>query len=498
MEKYKNNVQDQFGNAITGVTVTIRTNPGGVLATIYSDNGVTTKSNPFTNDADGEFFFYAANGRYDIELTGPIVETVTDWLLLDVPSSLSGNVRIIADIVTATPPTTEAVTGALDFFDLDETDLLAQVGHLGSNVFYAGYNQMHGGAVRLSGQNNAGAFTNIFDGDPDGAATIYHAGIARLQARTTGIVGILSDGNTDTENRLLTGYYQDLTARWQIGQPAIDDLFVRNFIHGGRLVLDAEDTGGVPRNLFRGDPDGATNIYAAGVLGFVVQGAGTCNVYGADNLDASNRVIDFRYANGTVRGEVGHGLGGTSIALSNMIHGGNVVLTGETTGGTTRTIFQGDPDGASSLWHGGSTNIQSLRTQQYNIADNVSGAEVLDGKNVWQDIGFNVLGSLLANANKNFQRDDCGYDIRKDAGGAVTYTIPAAANVLQTDIPVGAVFEVTNEDTENLTIDGTQTGITLRWLPAGTTGNRTIAQWGNARLKKRSDSLWFITGVGIT
>lgn len=85
MERYQNNIQDQFGNAIGSVTVTVRLESSGALANIFSDNlgTPTAKSNPFTSAGDSELFFYAANERYDIFFTGPIVDQKDDVLLDD-------------------------------------------------------------------------------------------------------------------------------------------------------------------------------------------------------------------------------------------------------------------------------------------------------------------------------------------------------------------------------------------------------------------------------
>src|SRR6478736_7128578 len=69
MEKFVDYVQDTKGNIITGVTVTVYNQGTLVKATIYSDNGITTRANPFTNATDGIVKFYAANGRYDIVYT---------------------------------------------------------------------------------------------------------------------------------------------------------------------------------------------------------------------------------------------------------------------------------------------------------------------------------------------------------------------------------------------------------------------------------------------
>lgn len=52
-----------------------------VAATIYSDNLVppTVRANPFTADADGYFYFYAPDGRYDVNLSGGGITTPYTW-----------------------------------------------------------------------------------------------------------------------------------------------------------------------------------------------------------------------------------------------------------------------------------------------------------------------------------------------------------------------------------------------------------------------------------
>ncbi len=101
MQRHSSNVQDQFGNAISGVTVTVKLEGTSDNATLFSDNASppTSKTNGFTNDADGEFFFYAGNGRYDIVLSGPVSETRLDVLLFDQADAgvLSGAKRITAN-----------------------------------------------------------------------------------------------------------------------------------------------------------------------------------------------------------------------------------------------------------------------------------------------------------------------------------------------------------------------------------------------------------------
>jgi hypothetical protein len=71
-ENYSSVLRDQYGRAIGGATVRVYIAGTSTLATLYSDNIGTIKSNPFlTNTFDGRYNFYAANGTYDITFTYP-------------------------------------------------------------------------------------------------------------------------------------------------------------------------------------------------------------------------------------------------------------------------------------------------------------------------------------------------------------------------------------------------------------------------------------------
>lgn len=77
-------VQTRSGNAIAGAFVYVY-NSSNVLATLYSDNGVTTTANPLTTNLDGEYQFYAANGTYSIVIaaTGYDGQTINGKVLFD-------------------------------------------------------------------------------------------------------------------------------------------------------------------------------------------------------------------------------------------------------------------------------------------------------------------------------------------------------------------------------------------------------------------------------
>lgn len=96
MQKYINSVASSTGAPVGGASVQVNVYPGGTPATIYSDNGVTQAANPLTTDlANGSFSFYAADGHYQLVVTGPNIQPITlndvllvDHLPADLPTSL--------------------------------------------------------------------------------------------------------------------------------------------------------------------------------------------------------------------------------------------------------------------------------------------------------------------------------------------------------------------------------------------------------------------------
>lgn len=110
--------------------------------------------------------------------------------------------------------------------------------------------------------------------------------------------------------------------------------------------------------------------------------------------------------------------------------------------------------------------------------------------------GTNLLG--YRGAPQNSQATDYTL-VLGDAGKCIfhpasdtsprTYTIPDNGTVA---FPVGTIIEVLNMDDDNVTIDITTD--TLTWLPAGTTGSRTLAQYGRASLEKIDSTAWIISG----
>lgn len=89
---------------------------------------------------------------------------------------------------------------------------------------------------------------------------------------------------------------------------------------------------------------------------------------------------------------------------------------------------------------------------------------------------------------------DAGKTIFNNGGSAITWTIPANASVA---FPVGTVIAFLNTGSGSVTI-APAGGVTLNLAGAGTTGNRTLAQWGLAVAIQESANAWVITGAGLT
>ncbi len=80
---------------------------------------------------------------------------------------------VLANIPTATPPTTEAVEGVYLIRDLDNDDDLMEVGFVGANTLIL-RNYMEAGLILLQGKHvSGGGFSRIVRGDPDGILQLF-------------------------------------------------------------------------------------------------------------------------------------------------------------------------------------------------------------------------------------------------------------------------------------------------------------------------------------
>jgi hypothetical protein len=239
-----------------------------------------------------------------------------------VDAVLSAVVR--TDIVTATPPVSESVTGFYDIFDADATDRLGQVGFNSSNDLEL-KNFFHGGSVYIRGENAAGSEIDYLAGHPAGnlvlrgvnrveigytnfevgieanvnlGVKLYYNNLLRFEAANSGRCYVYSDGSTDSEQRTIEFRQQGGSVRGRIGHISNDIFYVRNQIDSGNVIISAADSASAEHNILHGDPDGAATLYYDGVAqlatatdGAELPSAGVMRFFKSDNLESY--VIEF-------------------------------------------------------------------------------------------------------------------------------------------------------------------------------------------------------------
>lgn len=86
----------RFQQSFRGCTISVYNAGTLTLSTIYSDDISTPKANPFTSSSvTGYWFFYAANGRYDVKFSGGGITspfTLGDFVLLDLESAIVNDI----------------------------------------------------------------------------------------------------------------------------------------------------------------------------------------------------------------------------------------------------------------------------------------------------------------------------------------------------------------------------------------------------------------------
>ncbi len=144
--------------------------------------------------------------------------------------------------------------------------------------------------------------------------------------------------------------------------------------------------------------------------------------------------------------------------------GGSYTPTGTWTSMTMVTPVLGTPtSGALTNCTADGTNLIGYRGAPQNSQSAAYTTVLLDaGKSIFHPVGDN---------------------------NARTFTIDSNANVAY---PIGTIIEFLNMAAANVTIAITSDTLTL--IPAGTTGSRTLAQYGRASAEKITSTGWIISG----
>jgi hypothetical protein len=111
------------------------------------------------------------------------------------------------------------------------------------------------------------------------------------------------------------------------------------------------------------------------------------------------------------------------------------------------------------------------------------------------DVGYRNIPQNSQSANYTLVLADSGDHIFHPSAdnNARTFTIPANSSVA---FPIGTAVTFINMAAANVTIAITTDTLTLS--PAGTSGSRTLAQYGSATAIKITSTEWLISGSGLT
>lgn len=312
---------------------------------------------------------------------------------------------------------------------------------------------------------------------------------------SVGTILLQRDDNSDTTSCNMQFQHQNSTLRGFVGYNGSSLLEFQNRVHGGDIALAAEDAGGVLRTVLFGDPDGSANLYYQGALRLAVDSLGlVCKRSTSDDVTDSR--LRYQHANGTDRALVGF-LGSGDFTIRGQVHGASILLQQEDAAGATVTVLEGDPDGATSLYHDGNIEAQ---TQDSDAIGNTSGMQTKSHGGTMRDIGFNVLPLFNDDLSDTLEASHCGVMNVLDDAVDRTLTLEASSS---TDFPVGGVTHVANLSAANSYNVTEGTGVTLYYLEPGTgqvdtTGGAVVGPGGVASVYRRSAAVYWIWGSEIS
>ena len=171
--------------------------------------------------------------------------------------------------------------------------------------------------------------------------------------------------------------------------------------------------------------------------------------------------------------------------------GGAVNLAGPNTAATTTfTLPAADGTSGQVLQTNGSGTLSFSGTPTLNLSSSTA-----DGTNA---VGFLNIPQNAQTGSYTMVLADSGKHIYHASGaGAATYTIPAASSVAY---PIGTAITFINLSATSISIAITTD--TMYLSSAGTTGTRTLAQYGSATAIKvsgvSSSGIWVISGSALT
>ena len=206
--------------------------------------------------------------------------------------------------------------------------------------------------------------------------------------------------------------------------------------------------------------------------------------------------LDSNFATTITLGNTAIQLGNTVTTLNNMTFA-NVTISSVATAfpnnylaNSTITLGNATLTLGSTTSTVGNLTLSNVTISSGTVSAN-AGVATSDSVNV---VGYMGLPQNSQNGNYNVVIGDAGKHLYHPTGQAAgTYTIPANSNVAFT---VGTAITFVNMSANAVTVAVTTD--TMYLASTGSTGNRTLAQYGIATAVKITSTSWIISGSALT
>ena len=189
-------------------------------------------------------------------------------------------------------------------------------------------------------------------------------------------------------------------------------------------------------------------------------------------------------------------IGNTAVQLGNTITTINNLTLANVTIQSGSNIAANITIGNTTIGLGNTaTNVGNLTLTNVTITSGVvaANANVATSESV-NNVGYMGVPQNSQNTGYNVVIGDAGKHLYHPVGqAAATYTIPANSNVA---FGIGTAITFVNMSANAVTVAVTTDTIYLSSL--GTTGNRTLAQYGIATAVKMTSDSWIISGSALT
>jgi len=429
---------------------------------VRTSSTVLTRADDFdtpTEMAGGDFTFVTAGTLYDN----------TGWVMPD-PVTTVGTSPVVwvqfSGAGTYTAGTGLALNGSV--FSIANTTVVA--GAYGNGDYNATF------TVNGQGQLSAAANVAITANAANLTGTTLTATIVNSSLTSVGTLTNLSVSNATGVVNFTT------TANVTLG--AVSNLHIT----GGtaNYVLSTNGSGNLSWVAQSGDVMSTTSPATDGAL--TAFDGTTGKLIKSANLTANNVIL----GNGTSAVQVvapgttgnvltSNGTTWTSAAPVQVYPAAGMAVSTGTAWGTSKTTPTGDVVGTS--------DTQTLTNKTISGADNtmtVDGTNAVGFRNIPQNSQSAAYTLVLADAGKHILHPSADANAR-------TFTIPANSSVAY---PIGTAVTFVNMTSQVVTIAITSDTLTLS--PAGTSGSRSLAQYGSATAIKIGTTQWLISGSGLT